>query len=365
MLTSAQTLVDNFNYVSNNLSSAIATQNTSLVSLTAGINQILTNIAQLNGQIQVIGASGGNTNELKDQLNQNIQNLAKQIGITYTQNSDGTTDVNYADGGGALALVTGSQAGSFSLTPVPPSSSNYTVNLTTAGSTTGPAAVSPASGTLGATLNLIDTVIPGYQSQVNALATNIATQVNNLQTSGVDQNGNTGANVLPLFSFNPATSGATIAVTSNFGPSNIAAEGIGPGPSFTPLGTGDSSNALAIADLANSSTMPGGQTFSDFYNSLVTQVGQDVQTSGNNVTQDPDLRQPVEHAPTIELGCLPGPGTHQSYNLSEIIPGLGHVGFDGNQYDGCDLEPHRRAYIKRKGYRYENHREHDGQQLHL
>ncbi len=31
--------------------------------------------------------------------------------------------------------------------------------------------------------------------------------------------------------------------------------------------------------------MPGGQTFSDFYNSLVTQVGQDVQTSGNNVTQ--------------------------------------------------------------------------------
>ncbi len=113
MLSSAQTLVDNFNNVSNNLSSAIATQNTSLVSLTAGINQNLTNIAQLNGQIQVIGASGGNTNELEDQLNQNIQNLAKQVGITYTQNSDGTTNVNYADGGGTLALVTGSQAGHF------------------------------------------------------------------------------------------------------------------------------------------------------------------------------------------------------------------------------------------------------------
>ena len=239
----------------------------------------LGSIAQLNSQIQAIGASGGNTNELEDQCNQDIQNLSQQIGITYTENSNGTTNVNYTDGGGAL--VTGSQAGSFSLTtPNAPASNLYTVNLTPAGSTTA-AAVSPVSGTLGATMDLINTVIPGYQSQVNNLASTIATAVNNLQTSGSDLNGNAG-----IALFNPAppatATGATITVNPNFTTSNIAAAAGG-----SPAGSDDSSNALTIADLANSTTtMPGGQTFSNYYNSLVTQVGQDVQTSGNNVTKD-------------------------------------------------------------------------------
>ena len=277
VLTSAQNLVDNFNSVSTNLSSAITSQNTSLVTLTGNINQNLTSIAQLNSQIKVIGASGGNTNELKDQRDQAIQNLSQQIGVTYTENSDGTTDVNYADNG--AALVTGSKAGSFSLTPVPPSSSNYTVNLTPVGGAIG--VVSPTSGTLGATLNLRDTVIPGYQSQVDALASKIATAVDNLQTSGSDLTGTPG-----IALFNPAppatATGATIAVNPLFTTSNIAAAAKG-----SPSGSADSSNALTIADLANdTTTMPGGQTFSNYYNSLVAQVGQDVKTSGNKVTQD-------------------------------------------------------------------------------
>jgi len=271
VLTSAQNLVDNFNSVSTNLSSAITSQNTSLVSLTAGINQNLTSIAQLNGQIKVIGASGGNTNELKDQLDQTVQNLSQQIGVTYTQNSDGTTNVNYADGG--AALVTGTQAGSFSLS-TNASTGLYDVNLTPAGSATA-AAVAPVSGTLGATLNLRDTVIPGYQSQVDALAKTIASKVNTQQQAGYDLNGTAG---IALFS--PATGGATIAVNSAITSTNQIAA------SSSATSSGDNSNATTIADLANDSTTMSGQTFGQYYNSLVTQVGQDVKSSGNNVTQD-------------------------------------------------------------------------------
>jgi flagellar hook-associated protein 1 FlgK len=286
VLTSAQNLVDNFNSVSTSLSSAITSQNTSLVSLTGNINQNLTSIAQLNSQIQVIGASGGNTNELKDQRDQAIQNLSQQIGVTYTENSDGTTNVNYADGGGALVI--GSKAGSFSLTtPNAPASNLYTVNLTPAGSATA-AAVSPISGTLGATLALRDTVIPGYLNQVNNLASTIATAVNTQQMAGSDLNGSVGSSgatptTVAFFdtTTNPITA-SSIAINPGLTTSNIAAAASG-----SPAGSADSSNALTIADLANSTTtMPGGQTFGNYYNSLVTQVGQDVQKSGNKVTQD-------------------------------------------------------------------------------
>ncbi|MGD0586039.1 MAG: flagellar hook-associated protein FlgK [Oryzomonas sp.] len=279
VLTSAQNLVDNFNSVSKSLSDAAATQNSSLVALTSNINQNLTNIAQLNGQIKAIGASGGDTNEIKDQRDLAIQNLSQQIGITYTENSDGTTDVKFADNG--AALVTGSQAGSFSLTtPGAPASNLYTVNLTPVGGVIG--VVSPVSGTLGSTLNLRDTVIPGYQKQVDTLAQTIATAVDTQQKAGSDLTGAAG-----IALFNPAppatATGATIAVNSTFTTSNIAAAAGG-----SPAGSSDNTNALAIADLANNTANPAmpGQTFSNYYNSLVTQVGQDVQTSGNNVTRD-------------------------------------------------------------------------------
>jgi len=271
VLTAAQSLVDNFNSVSKTLSDTITSQNTSLVTSTDSINQNLTSIAQLNNQIKVIDQSGGNSNELKDQRDQKIQDLSQQIGITYTENSDGTTDVHYADSG--AALVTGSQAGSFSLT-TNATTGLYDVNLTAAGDTTA-VAVSPTSGTLGATLELRDTIIPGYQSQLDTLATTIAAKVNAQQQAGYDLNGTAGVAL-----FSPATSAATMAVNSAItGTSQIAA-------SSSSSSTGDSGNALTIADLANDTTTMSGSTFSDYYTSLVTQVGQDVKTSTSNVTQD-------------------------------------------------------------------------------
>ncbi|GFE61480.1 flagellar hook-associated protein FlgK [Geobacter sp. AOG2] len=271
VLTAAQNLTDNFNSVSQTLSDTITAQNTSLVTTTDSINENLKSIAELNSQIKVIDQSGGNSNELKDQRDQKIQDLAQQLGITYTENSDGTTDVQYADSG--AALVTGSQAGSFSLT-TNTTTGLYDVNLTAAGDTTA-ATVSPTTGTLGATLELRDTVIPGYQSQLDTLATTIATKVNAQQQAGYDLNGTAG-----IALFNPGTSAATIAVNSAITGTNLVAA------SSNASSTGDGSNALAMADLANDTTTMSGSTFSDYYTSMVTQVGQDVATSKNNVTQN-------------------------------------------------------------------------------
>jgi len=273
VLTSAQNLVDNFHSVSTALSDTITAQNTSLVSTTDGINATLKSIAQLNGQIKTTQMASGNANELKDQRDQLVQDLSKQVGITSTENSDGTTDIKFADGG--AALVTGSQAGAFSLT-TNATTGLYDVNLTPAGGATA-ALVTPTQGSLGATLALRDTIIPGYQKQVDLLATTIAAKVNTQQQAGADLTGTAG---IALFS--PATSAATIAINSAItGTSQIAAAAAG-----SAANSGDNSNALALAALQNDTTTMSGSTFSGSYNTLVSKVGLDVQSSENTVSRD-------------------------------------------------------------------------------
>ncbi|BCS55799.1 flagellar hook-associated protein FlgK [Geobacter sp. SVR] len=271
VMSRAQILTDNFHAVNTTLANAVTTQNDSLVPLTDSINATLKNIAQLNQQIKTTELVSGNANEMRDQRDQLIRDLSQQIGITYTENSDGTTDINYKDGG--AALVTGGTAGSFSLT-TNSSTGLYDVNVTPPGGAA--TLVSPTTGQLGATLTLRDTIIPGYQAKVDALANAIATQVNAAHNSGYDLNGDAGKD------FFTGTTAATITLNTAdiTGVDKIAASGSATLP-------GDNSNALALAQLQNKNIMSGSTaTFGSYFNGLVSQIGLDVQSSKNTVAQD-------------------------------------------------------------------------------
>ena len=279
VLSRTQILTDNFHSVSKALTDTISIQNDSLKPLTDGINATLTNIAQLNSQIKTTQLVSGNANEIRDQRDQLIRDLSAQIGITYTENSDGTTDIKVA--GSAEALVTGSTAGSFSLT-TNAGTGNYDVNITPAGSAIA-AAVSPTTGQLGATLKLRDVIIPDYLNQVNSLASGIVSQVNTLHNivtnplKSYDLNGNPGGNF-----FDPTKiTAATISIDANItGTNKIAASG-----SATAIG--DNSNAVALAQLQNKKTMSANTaTFNSYYDSLVSQVGLDTMSAKNTEAQD-------------------------------------------------------------------------------
>ncbi len=269
VLSRTQILTDNFKAVSTTLTDSINTQNDSLVPLTDSINATLKNIAQLNGQIKTTELVSGNANEIRDQRDQLIRDLSQQIGITAKENSDGTTDVTYADGG--AALVTGATAGSFSLDKTLPT--KFVVTLTdTSGAVTAP---TPTTGQLGATVALRDTIIPGYRDKVDALASTIATTVNDQHKLGFDQSGSAGGN------FFTGTTAATISLDAGItGTDKIAASGT--------LGLlGDNSNALALAQLQNQKVMSGNTaTFGSYFTGLVSSVGLDVQSAKSTETQD-------------------------------------------------------------------------------
>lgn len=282
VFTRARTLVDDFHAASKCLTDAAATQNDSLVPLTAEINARLEDIAKLNGQIRYTEQSSGNANEIRDQRDQLVRELSGKIGITFTENSDGTTDVYFKDSG--AALVVGSQFGAFSLT-VNAGTGNYDVNITPVGGAA--AVVAPVSGEMGAIVTLRDTTIPGYLNQVNSLATTIATQVNTLHTGGFDLNGDAGE---AMFTYTGApNSAATLTINPAMTSTNqIAASG-----SATLVG--DNTNALLLAQLKSTSTMSGGTTtFNGFFTKLVSQIGLDVESSSNAVSQDAAFLKQLE-----------------------------------------------------------------------
>jgi flagellar hook-associated protein 1 len=266
VLSQAQTLVDNFKSISTTLNNAITTQNAALPTLTDEINNKLTNIAALNGQIKQTELVSGNANEMRDQRDQLVKELSQQIGINYTENSDGTTDITFADGGGAL--VTGQKAGSFSLT-TNTTTNLYDVNLTPAGGTTA-ALVTPTQGELGATLAMRDSTtsgIPYYLGQLNSLASSIITQVNTQHALGYDS----GTPPAVGGNFFSGTNASDIAVNIT-DPSKIAAA------SSAATSPGGNANALVIANLQS--------TFTTSYNTLVSKIGLDTQQAKTVVSQD-------------------------------------------------------------------------------
>lgn len=276
VMTRAQILTDNFHSVSKALTDTISIQNASLVPVTDSINNTLSNIAQLNGQIKYTELVSGNANEMRDQRDQLVRDLSLKIGITFSENSDGTTDIKYADGGSAL--VTGSAAGAFSLT-TNAVTGFYDVNVTPPGGAA--AVVAPTSGQLGATVALRDTIIPNYLTQVDTLAKSIVDAVNAKHIVGFSPTGGTGQNF-----FTPtaavAGSAASFSIAAGLNIATIAASGNITQP-------GDNSNALAIAKLTNSATVPSGAptaTFGSFYSSFVSKVGLDVMSSKTTVAQD-------------------------------------------------------------------------------
>jgi flagellar hook-associated protein 1 FlgK len=142
-----------------------------------------------------------------------------------------------------------------------------------------------------------DVLLPGYQADLDALAYEVANNVNTLHAAGVGGDGGTGRN---LFTFTPAivgSAGAAGAIAVN---PIVAADGnlvaaAGPG---APVG--DNTTARDIAALRQAKVIGGSATFHDAWGQLVYRVGRDSQNAQNEqhsreeiVTQVDALRDQV------------------------------------------------------------------------
>jgi flagellar hook-associated protein 1 FlgK len=241
------------------------------------VNALTGAIAQLNQQITTTSPNA-DAGTLEDQRQQDLSQLSQLVGIN--QISTGNNGLAITTTSGQL-LVSG--ATSYQLTSGPVAGVTHFF----VGTTDVTAQLASGGGSLGGYLTARDQDIPSAMSALDQLAYGISTQVNALNNGGTDLSGATGTAASPLNIFSQPTQAAGSAIAMSVvmtDPGQIAAAGLG-------QGSGDNTNATAMANLGNQ-TIVGGSTPTNYYSNFVSTLGATVSgVQAENTAQNASVTQ--------------------------------------------------------------------------
>ena len=271
VLSTAGTLAGDVSNAAASLNAQRSALDQEATGVTSQVNALTGSIAQLNLQIQS-ASPNADAGTLEDQRQQDIGQLSKLIGINQVTTENNGLSITTTSGqmlvseGSSVQLSTGMVGG---VSDFFAGSTNITSQLATGG------------GSLGGYLTARDQDIPNALTSLDQLAYGVSTQVNTLNSSGTSLSGTAGN----IFSapVQQAGSASTMSVVMT-DPDQIAAAGSG-------QGTGDNSNAISMAALANRSIV-NGQTPSNYYSNFITTLGSTVsQVQTENTAQTASVTQ--------------------------------------------------------------------------
>jgi len=258
VLSTATTLAGDISSAAASINSQKSALNQETSAVTSQVNALTTSIAQLNQQIETTSPNA-DAGTLEDQRQQDLSQLSKLIGINQVTTENNGLSITTTSG---QSLV--SDGSSFQLT-------TGTVNGVThffVGTTDVTAGLTSGGGALGGYLTARDQDIPSAMTSLDQLAYSVSTQVNALNNAGTDLDGDT-SNAGNIFSATAQVLGSAASMSVVMtDPNHIAAAASGEG-------TGDNTNATAMARLASQSIVDG-QTPTDFYSNFVTVLGSTV-----------------------------------------------------------------------------------------
>jgi flagellar hook-associated protein 1 FlgK len=277
VLSSAETLAGDISNAAASLNSQRSALDQEAAGVTSQVNSLTSAIAQLNLQIQSTSPDA-DAGTLEDQRQQDLSQLSQLIGINQITTENNGLEITTTSGqllvadGASSQLTTGTVDG---MTHFFAGTTDITSQLASGG------------GQLGGYLTARDQDIPAVLNALDQLAYSVSTSVNALNNAGTDLDGATGTVASPLDIFNEpavvAGSAAAMSVVMT-DPNQIAAAGLGDG-------TGDSSNATAMANLAGQAIV-NGQTPIDYYSNLVSTLGSTVsQVETENTAQNASVTQ--------------------------------------------------------------------------
>jgi flagellar hook-associated protein 1 FlgK len=277
VLSSASTLAGDISSAASSLNGQSAAIDQETTGVVSQVNSLTSAIAQLNLSIESSSPSS-DAGTLEDQRQQDLSQLSQLVGINQVTTENNGLSVTTISG---QLLV--SEGQNFQLT-------TGTVNGVTdffLGGTDITSQLASGGGQLGGYLTARDVDIPGAVSSLDQLAYSISTTVNAENNAGTDLNGVTGTPANPLYIFKePAQVAGSAAAMSVImtDPSQVAAAGAG-------NGTGDNSNAVAMAGLANG-LIVNGQTPINYYSNFVSTLGSTVsEVQTENTAQNASVTQ--------------------------------------------------------------------------
>jgi flagellar hook-associated protein 1 FlgK len=277
VLSTAGTLAGDVSNAAASLNSQRLALDQEAAGVTSQVNSLTSAIAQLNQQIQTISPDA-DAGTLEDQRQNDLSQLSQLIGINQiTTENNGlaittTSGQLLLSGGTSYQLTTGTLNG---VTDFFVDNTDVTSELATGG------------GSLGGYLTARDQDIPSALNSLDQLAYSISTEINTQNNAGTDLDGVTGTAASPLYIFSQPTvvtgSAASMSVVMT-DPNQIAAAGAGDG-------TGDNSNAVAMAAMANQAIV-NGQTPTNYYSSFVARLGATVSgVQTENTAQNASVAQ--------------------------------------------------------------------------
>jgi len=264
VLTDAASLCQVFNNDAQQLVSLQQDQNETIESQVSQINSLAKSIADLNGQISQAEAENQQPNDLLDQRDDDLDQLAELTGAVSSTQANGEVTVSIS----GHMLVTGQNALTLQTEADPTNNgldsivwANDSHSFTSNG------------GELGGILQARDVYIPKQLNAINQMANTLITQVNALHSSGYTQDGTQGGQ------FFSGSSALDISVEDGLTAEDIAA-------SSSASESGNSDIATQIYNLSSQKLMANNtQTLGDYYNGAVTDLANTTQQASDNSGQ--------------------------------------------------------------------------------
>jgi flagellar hook-associated protein 1 FlgK len=193
MLSSANTLAGRFQDMNTQLAELRQGLNSEMQSSVSGINVYAQQIAKLNDDIAKAEANGNSPNDLLDQRDQAVMQLAKEVKVSVVRQGS-TYNVMIGNG---QPLVVGAKNYNLSIAPSDTDSSRMEVAYTGGdGKKVLLAEKSITGGSLGGIIAFRANTLDAAQNQIGRIAMTVASAVNAQQALGNDANGAAGG---PLF----------------------------------------------------------------------------------------------------------------------------------------------------------------------
>jgi flagellar hook-associated protein 1 FlgK len=263
VVQSAQQVATQFNQDSSSLQQINSNLNTSIQNDVDASNQDLTDIAALNQQIMVAEGGGGTANQLVDERQQKIEDLAGKLNITTSSQASGAINISI----GNVAMVTGA-SNVDSLQTYDAGGGQLGVQ-----DTVGATPLAVTGGSIGGNMTARDGALADLRTGLDTLASQLITQVNTIYSPGYNSAGGTGQN------FFTGSNAGNIAVNSSLvaDPSQFQT-------SSTAGADGDTSIALALAQLGTQSNAAlGNQSITGNYAQVVASLGSAIDTATDHL----------------------------------------------------------------------------------
>ncbi len=277
VLSSASTLAGAISGAARSLNSQRSALDQAAAGVASQVNALTSTIAGLNQRIQAESPTA-DAGPLEDQRQQALSQLSELVGINQITTENNGLTVTTTSG---QVLVAGNQNVALSggnvggVTHFFLNGSDVTSGLTSGG------------GQLGGYLTARDGDVPTALGALDQLAYSLSTAVNAQNNAGTDLNGATGTAADPLNIFREPTAmaGAAMSMTVVMSdPNRIAAASPG-------SGTGNNSNATAMAGMMTGSVV-NGQTPINYFSNFVSSLGAAVsEVKAENTAQTASVTQ--------------------------------------------------------------------------